>query len=521
METSRTKNSIRNFKSTLFLQLLNKVMAFVVRTVFIKMLNSEYLGINGLFTDVLTLLSFAELGIGTAIVFSMYRPIASNDKEKLKSLMQLYRKCYIIIGSIILILGICLTPFLRFIIKDIPNIKENISFIYLLFLINTSISYFFAYKKSIITAYQQESQINRINSFIILLKSGIEIILLLLTKNYILYLIVSIMATFLQNYAISRKADKMFPYLKDDNVKKLPEEETKSIFKNVKSLVIYKVGGIILGGTDNIIMSAMINVAVVGLCSNYTMIINAVKTIISNALNSITASIGNLNATSNIEKKEEIFYELTLINYFVYSFISIAFIVLLNPLITIWLGEEYVLGLSVVIAMSFSFFIEGIRLPAYTYRTTLGLFEKGRITPFIATVVNIASSIVLCKFFGVLGIFIGTCLAQISSYSWIDAYLIHKYEFKKSVKKYNIKTVKYYICFILCTIITLNLSNILHFSGLLYLFINMIIAIIVPNLLNIILLRKCDEFYRVKIKFFIPFVNKLDNKFKNILLKFN
>ena len=164
MNNTRTENAIRNVKTGFLVQLINKVMAFIVRTIFIKCLNSEYLGVNGLFTNILTILSFAELGIGTAIIYSMYKPVADNDEEQIKTLMHLYKKTYNIIGIIVFSLGLLVIPFMKHIISDIPNVKENINIIYLLFLINTASSYFFTYKKSIIIAHQKESVINNIDS---------------------------------------------------------------------------------------------------------------------------------------------------------------------------------------------------------------------------------------------------------------------------------------------------------------------------------------------------------------------
>ena len=190
MEESRTKNTIRNMKTGMVVQIINKLMIFVVRTVFIKTLNSEYLGVNGLFTNILTILSFAELGIGTAIIFNMYKPVAENDTEKIKSLMQLYKKAYDIIGVVVFVLGILVIPFMKYIVKDAPNIKENLNFIYILFLCNTTVSYFFTYKKSIISANQKQSIINNIDSICYFIKSIIEILVLILTKNFILYLII-------------------------------------------------------------------------------------------------------------------------------------------------------------------------------------------------------------------------------------------------------------------------------------------------------------------------------------------
>ena len=504
MEDSRTKNTLRNVKTGAIVQLINKLMAFIVRTVFIKMLNSEYLGVNGLFTNILTMLSFTELGIGTAIIFNMYKPIAEGNKEKIKSLMKVYKKYNYIIGIIVFGLGLCVIPFMNLFIKEIPNIKENIILIYILFLFNTASSYFFTYKKSIIIAYQKQSIINNIDSVFYLIKSMVEILVLFITKNYITYLVIGILATFIENIIIAKKADKMFPFIREKKIDKISKDESKSIFTNVKSLIVYKLGEVILNGTDNILISAMVNVSTVGVCSNYTLIIQAVKGIVSTAFSGITASVGNLNASGETEKKEKIFYQITFANFFIYSFISVAFVILLNPFIKIWIGNDYVLNIGVSIALAISTFIEGVRLPGFIFRTTLGLFDKGRITPYIGATVNIISSVALCKICGVAGIFIGTALAQLSSYTWIDPYLIHKYEFKTPVKKYFKKYLKYFTIFILELIVSIACVQYIKDESILNFLLKGIIAFIVPNTINIVMFYKTDEFNSLIEKFISP-----------------
>ena len=210
MEESRTKNTIRNVKAGAIVQIVNKLMAFIVQTVFIRTLNTEYLGVNGLFTNILTILSFTELGIGTAIIYNMYKPVAENNKDKIKSLMDLYKKSYNIIGIIIFLLGLCVIPFMNLIVKDAPNIKENLIFIYMLFLLNTTISYFFTYKKSIIYAYQKQSIIDNIDSIIYFVKSIILVAFLILTRNFIVYLIIQDLTTLIENIIIAIKVSKLY-----------------------------------------------------------------------------------------------------------------------------------------------------------------------------------------------------------------------------------------------------------------------------------------------------------------------
>lgn len=509
MEESRTKNSINNIKTGVIVQIINKLMVFVVRTVFIKMLNTDYLGVNGLFTNVLAILSFAELGIGTAIIFNMYRPVAENDKEKIKSLMQLYKKSYNLIGIIVFVLGLFVIPFMNFVIKEKPNIVENLILIYIMFLFNTSASYFFTYKKSIISAHQKQSVINNVDSIFYFIKSIVEIICLLLTRNFIIYLSVEILSTIVENIILSKIADKMYPYLKEKNIIQLSKEESGNIFKNVKSLIIYKFGGVIMNSTDNILISSLVSVGIVGFCSNYIMIINSIKSIITSALNGITASIGNLNVLGNTKQKESVFYQITFVNYIIYSFCAIAFIVLLNPFIRIWLGEKYILGIDVSIALALSFFIEGLRNPGYAYRTTLGLFQKGKATPYIGAITNIIFSIALCKLCGVSGIFFATCIAQLVSYTWIDPYLIHKYEFKTPVSKYFKKYIKYCLVFIFIAIVTLSVTYFVKSDGWIGLFLKAIIVLIIPNFLNLIILCRTEEFNSLSDKILKPIIKKV------------
>lgn len=515
MKESRTVNTLKNVKTGIIVQLVNKIMAFVVRTVFIKMLNSEYLGVNGLFTNVLTILSFAELGIGTAIIFNMYKPIAEEDKEKIKSLMKLYKKAYNAIGIVVFLLGLCVIPFMNLIVKDVPNIKENIIFIYILYLFNTASSYFFTYKKSIISAHQKQSIINNIDSIFYLLKSVVEIIFLMLTKNFIIYLLIQIFGTFLENIVLAIKADKMYPYLKEKNVKPLSKKETKETFSNVKSLVIYKFGSVIMDGTDNILISALVNVSTVGFCSNYVMIINAVKSIMASALNGVTASVGNLNAIGERNQKEKIFYQLTFVNYVIYSFCAIAFMVLLNPFIKIWLGDSYVLHISISISLALSFFINGLRNPGYTYRTTLGLFQKAKSTPYIGAISNIILSILFCKIWGVFGIFIATSISQLISYCWIDPYLIHHYEFKTSSNKYFKKFIIYLIVFTFISALTLKITSIITIKGIIGLFLKAIIVCIIPNMINLIIFCKTEEFKGLNEKFIKPIIRRNKGNLEN------
>ena len=350
MSSSRSEYVAKNVSITLAMQIVKNLLGFVNRTVFVYILGAEYLGVNSLFTDILTVLSFAELGIGNAMVFSLYKPIARGDQEKIKSLMKLYAKTYQIIGIVIAGLGICLIPFIGHIVGDVSYIKENIILLYLLFLLNSVISYFFVYKKSLIIACQKNYIVDIYQQIFYAFQVVVQILFLTITKQFIIYLMLMVATTFLNNYFVAKKADKMYPFLKEKNIAPLEKNEIYDIIKNVKALVVYKIGGIILESTDSIFISSIINVVTVGLYANYKIVVDVFRTIGSQVMNSIVASVGNLNAGDDTEKKEKVFNEMFYISGWFYGFATAGLCCFLSPLVSVWLGNKYVIGFDAVLA---------------------------------------------------------------------------------------------------------------------------------------------------------------------------
>ena len=334
------------------------------------------------------------------------------------------------------------------------------------------------------------------------LKSILEILFLIITKDFIIYLLIQILITISENLFVSYKANKLFPYLKDKNIMPLKKEESTTVFKNVRFLVIYRLGGVIMNGTDNILISALINVSAVGLVSNYNLITNSLKFIVSTALNGVTASVGNLNVTATTEKKENIYFELTFVHYMLYSLCAVLLIVLLNPFIELWLGKNFVLSISISISLAIAFFVEGMRQPAYIYRTTLGLFNKAQATPYIGAITNVFLSIVLCKFFGLTGIFIATSIAQLVSYSWIDTFLIYKYEFKKSSKEYNKRYFMYFLTFVVELVLCIWVSSYINLSLIISILLKGIVVCFILITSNYLIYRKTNEFLSLYNKVF-------------------
>lgn len=285
---SRFQNSMLNLLSGFGYKILTLLTAFLVRTVFVKCLNEEYLGINGLYSSVLTMLSLAELGFGTAMVYSMYKPLANKDEVKLQQLMNLYKNVYRIIGTVILIIGLCIIPFLDYIIAEQPDI-EGLTFYYVLFLLNTVVSYwFFAYRNSILNADQKSYVITKYSCIFNLIKTILQIILIVVFHSYAIYLIVQILCTIFQNVFVAYKVKKIYPFFSEKSTDKLPKDEKKHIFKDVKALMLSKIAHTVLNSTDNIIISAFVGLNWVGLLSNMVLITDSITGVLCQITSSIT-----------------------------------------------------------------------------------------------------------------------------------------------------------------------------------------------------------------------------------------
>lgn len=510
-ERSRLQNSIFNFISGIGYRILTLVTAFVVRTVFIRCLNAEYLGINGLYSNILSMLSLAELGFGTAMVYSMYQPLAEKNDKKLQQLMKLYQKVYTIIGTVILFLGLGLIPYLDVLIKDQPNVK-GLTFYYILFLLNSVVSYwFFAYRNALLQADQKSYIVTNYNSIFNLIKSILQILLLLIFHSFTLYLITQIICTIGQNIAVAIKVDSVYPFMKEKQEEKLPKEETKKIFKDVKALMILKIAHVALNSSDNIIISAFVGLKWVGLLSNFVLISDAITSILCQTTNSITASLGNFFAKETKKEGYKLFCRVDFLNFWLYGFSAIALVTLLNPFITIWIGENYTLNQSAVVWLSINFFVAGFMNTITTFRSTLGLFTQGQYRPLIVTAINIGLSIGLSYRWGITGVLAATFISRLCVNLWYDPWLIHKKGFYTSVKPYFKKNLLRVIMLVMVgggmqeisSIVFRNGINIINF------FVMVLITVVLPNGIFILVFHRKEEF-----KYFLNLIMGFKSKLK-------
>ena len=499
---SRLKNSIRNSAFGLFAEVTTLILGFVVRHVFVHTLAEDYLGVNGLFTNILQVLSFAELGVGNAIVFSLYKPIRDRDSVKIRQYVSFYKSAYRIIGAIVAVLGLMLVPFLDIIIVDKPNIPDNLVVIYLLYLANTVLSYFLVWKRTFMTANQERYIGTVVEQIFKIIQVIVQIVILYTTHNFVLYLLVMIVSNQIRNMIISRICSKRYPVVNEKPQVDLTKEEKKSIFDNVKALLVYKLAGVSLNSTDNILVQAIDSLQSLNLYSNYSMIVVNFRLLSNQLLNGITASVGDLNASDDTKAKENVFFKLLFVSFWLYAFLSVGFIVCAGDVIRLWLGDKFVMGTLSACAIAFSFYVEGVQFAGFTYRTTMGLFRESMVAPIVAAVLNIVLSIVMGELIGLAGIFIATGISRLLTTTWVDGYLV----FTKRLNKSPIRFFKTYILYFVFTVfavtVTYTILSYIKFAGIIGLVGKVALCAVIYNLLFVICFGGTKIFREVLSMFF-------------------
>lgn len=487
-ENSRTKNSIYNFISSIGAQLITIVMNFVCRTVFISTLGKSYLGIGGLFSNILSMLSLAELGVGTAMLFKLYEPLANNNRQRIQALMKFYKQIYRIIAIVIAAIGLCLIPFLPYIISDYDTLGDlglNATLIFLLYLANSVYSYmFFAYRSAIIKADQKEYMLTTVSYVVIIVQNVLQMISLVLWKNFIIYLLIMIIASVSQNIVYAIIAQIKYPYINEKNDQKLEKTEVKEIVKDCQALLLYKINGVVLKSTDNIVLSAFMGLTTVAEYSNYYIFYTTINTLFTKVFDSVGHSIGNLHTTHNNEYEYKIFKSMELITMLLGGMAFVGIALIADELIETWIGSDWVIGAGFSAIMGFEIFTLSLRLMLSKYRNTMGLFQQAKYRPLVGAIVNIVLSIILVNYIGVTGVILGTVIADWSTFMVFDPVIIHKYGFKNEfpARNFYLRLAKYLLVIIVIGFLDWEICNhVLVGFGWLSVFVHIIIvAVTVP-----------------------------------------
>ncbi len=494
MAESRVKNTVRNMLFATLYQFATVLLAFIGRKVFVSCLPVEYLGISGLFGNLLRILALAELGFGTAIIYGLYKPIAENDINKIKSYMSLYKRVYIVIGIFILTLGAVMIPFLSFFVKEMPELPGlNINLIFYMFVMQTAINYFFSYKLQFVIANQKDYKIKvyeMVSSFALTL---LQIAILLLYKNYYLYLIVGIVVPFIKNVIVTSVIDKEYPFLREKS-EKLPADDKKKISKNVMATFLYKVSSTLSATIDTILVSKYMGLITVGIYYNYHMIIQYCDQFFVTVLGTITPSIGNFFATNDLDKKNNLFDSLQLTYFWISSYLAVGMVVLFNDFIELWLGREFLFPQTMVIALVVSTTLTNYQRPCSLLRDADGLFWYGKFRPLVMIIINIICSTYLVKTIGAVGVVWGAVLAKISTYVWYDPYIVYKHSLKHSVFIYYLKYIKQWLLLVGMTFVCWIIYDNINFSGIFKLLAGFVIITVIVNGTMFIVYRKTESF---------------------------
>lgn len=490
----RTNNSIRNIIAALTSNIFTIIIGLIAQAIFIKTLGHEYLGLNGLFANLVSMLSIAELGLGSAIIYNLYKPISTNNHETIKSLMDLYKKSYRKIALVILVIGLAVIPFLPNIVGK-NGITENINIFYLLFLFDVVVSYFLSYKRSILIAHQKNYLINIIHIIYLLVLNGIQIAVLLITKNYYIFLIMKIVMRILENVVISTLVNKKYSYLKDKDVSPLDGNILSDIITKIKSLFIHKIAGFIVLGTDNILISKLFGLGTVGLYSNYYLIIGSINVLITQTFSSVTSSIGELLINSDIKKRFEVYKNIRFINVWISIFAGTSLLVIMDNFILVWIGQKYILSEYILIALVVNYYFQSVRSVNLTFKEAAGIFYEDRFVPIVESILNIILSLIFANMFGLIGIFMGTICSNLLLHLYSYPKYVYKKLFNRSYKQYIIENTKYFIMFIICASVTYTTSR-LMIGGKTFndLILNMLMCIFIPNILLALVYRSTEEY---------------------------
>ncbi|MBC1419119.1 lipopolysaccharide biosynthesis protein [Listeria fleischmannii] len=450
---AKAKNyMVQNIGIVIGMQILYLVVSFGIRTIFIQILGKEILGLDRLFTNIITLISFAELGIGEAIIFQIYSPLVKKNNQKVRDFLLFYRKIYQYIGSIIMLLGMLFLPVVwNFSLLGSANNGE-VSLIYLLYVVNAGVSYFFVYRKALFFVTQKEYINVMFKQGGFCIQSLLQGIYLFQTYDLIGYLVIQLFCMLVFNWIQSYYAYKSYPEFLKGKPEKLSKEEIRSIKKNMQGIVLYMAGGYLITGTESIFITAFIGLSTAGVYANYTLIINAVVSILARAMRGLIGSIGQITARENKDEAFELFKKIYKTTILVYFLISLGLIVLLNPFIKIWLGSNYLLEQQVVLIIALQFFVTGLQYPSYLFRTALGLYQKGKWSPIILMTVYLLGSFLLIPKFGVVGSALSIAIGRLMSTTWVDPFLVFKSYFNKSCFRFIIRQYAIISCFIILEI---------------------------------------------------------------------
>lgn len=491
MKINRTKNAKAGIITGLLSKLLHMGMPFVTRTALLYILGTEYLGLSGLFSSLLSFLSLAELGVSNALVYSMYKPVAEEDEQTVCALLNLYQKLYRMIGMVILAAGLVCVPFLRYFINgDVPA-DVNLYVLYGLYLGNTVISYFlYAYRGSLLSAHQRIDITNLVDSTVSTVTWVLQITMLLLFRSYYAFVIFMPLSNFAGNFLRLYYTKKLYPQYVPKG--KLDPELEASIYKKIKALIGAKISTTVLHSSDNLVISAFLGLTMVTIYGNYHFLMTSIGGFLAIIYSVILPGVGNSLVTETMEKNYRDFKKFVFLNNWAVGWCAVCFISLYQPFMRLWAGEELMLPFSVMVLIVVYFIFYQGRKVVITYKDAAGLWWEDRFRPFVMAGTNLISNLIMVQFIGIWGIVLSTILSLLVSIPW-ETYTVFKYVFKRSPKEYTLSFVQFLLVLTVTSAVTLGICQIAS-VGIPAILIRGCICVVVPNVIFFLAFRKREEF---------------------------
>lgn len=493
MGTNRTKNASRNAVYGAVLKVYQIIVPFAMRTIMIYFLGMEYLGLNSLFTSILQILNLAELGVGSAMVYSMYKPIAQKDKTKICALMRLYRKYYRIIGIVVLVLGLILYPFIpQLVSKDVPE-GIDIHVLYLLNLATTVLSYWlFAYKNCLLNAHQRNDVDSKVRILMDTLKYVGQIGAIIICKSYYAYLCVALVLQIMNNIVTSVIVSRMYPEYKPVGV--LDKDEIAVINEKVRDLFTSKLGAVIINSADSVVISAFLGLKILAIYNNYYFIVKSIIGIVGSIFVACTAGIGNSIIIESKEKNFRDFNKFTFIIVWLSGLCTCCLLALYQPFIALWVGEDNSLGYSAVICFCAYYFIYELNSLFNLYKDAAGLWHKDRFRPMVTALANLGINLLLVNYIGIYGVLLSTVLTTLLiGIPWLLHNLFTEL-FVQSPINYLKKLVFYVFVVLISCVVTCSICSFIKGNLITTLIVRGIICGIVPNIIYFAVFRRTEEF---------------------------
>lgn len=497
----RTKKAFINTLFGILMQVVTVLLNLVSKRIFVDILGDEIYGLNSLFNTIIIMLSLTELGIGMAITYSLYKPLAENNQKQITALMTLYRKIYRYIALIVFCIGMLLIPFLRFLIKEDFS-TTVLAKIFIPFVLSASVSYLMSYKKTLLIADQKGYIVTIVRTVYLIALHTTQIVILIITRNFIAYLFAKVVLDILDSFICYKLCDRHYPFQKNAT-EQIGAEDKKLIVQKVKALVYHRVGIYLINGIDSIIITKFLGTVINGYYTNYMIIINTVTELLSQFSNGLTASMGNLVATESKDRVFDVFKRVLLFNYFLVSFSAASFAVLINPFISIWMSPNVLLDKYTVAVLIINFYITTFSYTIGALRASAGIFEPDKYLHVILAIVNLVLSIALVKVIGIVGVFIGTLVCLFIKEIIALPYIMGKHFFKASAFGYYKQFVLYAVCTVVIVLITMLLSSFISIENALLAFVvKVLICLIIPNIINLLLFSRTKEFKDLLCYFF-------------------